>query len=57
MIYNPGKINAAEMPRSVMDLADPRYKGKLELSPGETDFWPIIASIEHRMAGPPRSRG
>ena len=47
MIYNPGKISAAEMPRSVMDLASPRYKGKLELAPGETDFWPIVTSIEH----------
>ena len=46
MIYNPSKISAAEMPRSVMDLASPRYKGKLELAPGETDFWPIVTSIE-----------
>ncbi len=47
MIYNPSKISAAEMPQSVMDLASPRYKGKLELAPGETDFWPIVTSIEH----------
>jgi iron(III) transport system substrate-binding protein len=47
MIYNPSKISAAQMPKSVMDLASPRYKGKLELAPGETDFWPIVTSIEH----------
>jgi iron(III) transport system substrate-binding protein len=47
MIYNPDKISAAQMPKSVMDLADPKYKGKLELAPGETDFWPIVTSIEH----------
>ena len=34
MIYNPSKISAAQMPRSVMDLASPKYKGKLELAPG-----------------------
>ena len=34
------------MPKSVMDLANPQYKGKLELAPGETDFWPIVTSIE-----------
>jgi iron(III) transport system substrate-binding protein len=28
-----------------MALADPKYKGKLELAPAETDFWPIISSI------------
>jgi iron(III) transport system substrate-binding protein len=46
IIYNPSRIGASQMPKSVMDLADPRYKGKLELAPGETDFWPIITSIE-----------
>jgi iron(III) transport system substrate-binding protein len=29
----------------VMQLADPKYKGKLELAPAETDFWPIITSV------------
>ena len=47
MIYNPDKISAAQMPKSVIDLANPQYKGKLELAPGETDFWPIVTSIEH----------
>jgi iron(III) transport system substrate-binding protein len=46
MIYNPSKISAAAMPRSVLDLASPKYKGKLELAPSETDFWPIVTSIE-----------
>ena len=45
LIYNPSKISASQLPMSAMDLADPRYKGKLELAPAETDFWPIITSI------------
>ena len=45
LIYNPSKISASQLPPSAMDLADPRYKGKLELAPAETDFWPIITSI------------
>src|SRR5450432_1641784 len=45
MIYNPSKISASQMPASALDLADPRYKGKLELAPDETDFWPIVSSI------------
>jgi iron(III) transport system substrate-binding protein len=45
LIYNPSKISASQLPASAMDLADPRYKGKLELAPAETDFWPIITSI------------
>ncbi len=45
MIYNPSKISPAQLPTSVMGLADPRWKGKLELAPAETDFWPIVSSI------------
>ena len=30
-----------------MELADPKYKGKLELAPAETDFWPIVTSVAH----------
>jgi iron(III) transport system substrate-binding protein len=45
LIYNPSKIAAAELPKSALDLADARDKGKLELAPAETDFWPIITSV------------
>jgi iron(III) transport system substrate-binding protein len=45
LIYNPSKISASQLPRSVMALARPRYRGRLELAPGETDFWPIVQSI------------
>jgi iron(III) transport system substrate-binding protein len=45
IIYNPSKIPASEVPRTATALADPKYKGKLELAPEETDFWPIVTSI------------
>ncbi|MGH3670771.1 MAG: extracellular solute-binding protein, partial [Pseudonocardiaceae bacterium] len=45
LIYNPSKLNPAQLPHSVMDLADPQWKGKIEISPSETDFWPIVSSI------------
>ncbi len=45
LIYNPSKISASQLPTSALQLADPRYKGKLELAPAETDFWPIVSSI------------
>jgi iron(III) transport system substrate-binding protein len=45
LIYDPSKISASQLPTSAMDLAAPRYAGKLELAPAETDFWPIITSI------------
>jgi iron(III) transport system substrate-binding protein len=45
LVYDTGKLTASELPKSVMELADPRWKGKLEIAPAETDFWPIVSSI------------
>ncbi len=45
MVYNPSKISASELPKSVLDLAKPQWKGKIEIAPSETDFWPIVSSV------------
>jgi iron(III) transport system substrate-binding protein len=46
LVYND-KLSAAQLPHSVLGLADPQWKGKLELAPAETDLWPIISSLAH----------
>lgn len=45
MVYNPSKVSASDLPTSVLDLAQPQWKGKIEIAPAETDFWPIVSSI------------
>jgi iron(III) transport system substrate-binding protein len=45
LIYNPSRITKNQLPTSVMQLADRRYKGKLALAAGETDFQPIVTSV------------
>jgi iron(III) transport system substrate-binding protein len=45
MVYNTGKLTSAQLPKSVLDLADPQWKGKMEIAPSETDFWPIVSSV------------
>jgi iron(III) transport system substrate-binding protein len=45
LVYNTNKLTAAQLPTSILDLADPQWKGKLELAPAETDFWPIVSSV------------
>ena len=47
LIYNPSLIGASELPRSVTELADPKYGGKLAFAAGETDFQPIVTSYAH----------
>jgi len=45
LIYNPSLIAESALPTSVLELADPRYMGKLAVAPGETDFQPIVTSV------------
>jgi iron(III) transport system substrate-binding protein len=46
LIYNTSMISAAQLPTSVLQLANPKYKGKLAFAAGETDFQPIVTSVE-----------
>jgi iron(III) transport system substrate-binding protein len=46
LIYNPSLIAASQLPRSVLQLAEPAYRGKLAFAAGETDFQPIVTSVE-----------
>jgi iron(III) transport system substrate-binding protein len=48
IVYNTKDLTPAELPKSVLDLADPKWKGKLEIAPSETDFWPVVSSVEDR---------
>jgi iron(III) transport system substrate-binding protein len=45
LIYNPSLISESQLPTSVLQLANPKYKGKLAFAAGETDFQPIVTSV------------
>jgi iron(III) transport system substrate-binding protein len=45
--YNPDKVPVAALPHSILDLAGPQWKDKIEIAPGETDFWPVVSSVLH----------
>jgi len=45
LVYNTNALKPSQLPSSVMDLASPKWAGKLGIAPGETDFQPIITSI------------
>ena len=45
LIYNPSLISASQLPTSVLQLANPKYNGKLAFAAGETDFQPIVTSV------------
>jgi iron(III) transport system substrate-binding protein len=45
LIYNPALIARSALPTSVLQLADPKYRGELAFAAGETDFQPIVTSV------------
>ncbi len=48
IVYNTNDLKPSQLPRSVLDLASAKWKGKLALSPGETDFQPIVTAVAAR---------
>ena len=47
LVYNTTLAKASQLPSSILELAEPRWKGKLAFAPSETDFQPLITSIAH----------
>jgi iron(III) transport system substrate-binding protein len=45
LVYNTRLLAPSQLPTSVMQLAEPKWKGKLALAAGETDFQPIMTSV------------
>jgi iron(III) transport system substrate-binding protein len=48
LVYNTSQLASAELPGSILELARPRFKGKLGFAPSETDFQPLVAAIIKR---------
>jgi iron(III) transport system substrate-binding protein len=45
MVYNTSLLKPSQLPTSVMQLADPQWKGKVAIAGSETDFQPIVTSV------------
>jgi iron(III) transport system substrate-binding protein len=47
MVYNTSLLKPAELPTSAMQLAEPKWRGRIAIAGSETDFQPIVTSIAH----------
>ncbi len=47
MVYNPAVVARRKLPTSILQLAEPRYRGLIGLAPSETDFQPIVTAVLH----------
>ena len=47
LAWNPALIGAADLPRSLLDLALPAWKGKVAIAPSDSDFLPLVGAVIH----------
>jgi iron(III) transport system substrate-binding protein len=45
LAYNPDLISEADLPASMMDLANPQWQGKVGFAPGGADFQAIVGAV------------
>lgn len=45
LAYDPARVSAAALPRSVLELAGPQWKGKVAIAPTDSDFPPLVGAI------------
>ncbi len=45
LVYNPSLVPEAELPKSIMDLAEPEYAGRWGAAAGGADFQAIVSAI------------
>jgi iron(III) transport system substrate-binding protein len=60
LVYDPARIPKASLPRSILDLAQPEWQGKVAIAPTDSDFPPLVGAViatygigaaEHWLAG------
>jgi iron(III) transport system substrate-binding protein len=45
LVYDPALLGAAQLPRSVLDLAKPQWKAKIGVAPTDSDFPPLVGAV------------
>jgi iron(III) transport system substrate-binding protein len=45
LVYNPSLISSPQLPTKLLDLAQPRWKGKVAVAPTDSDFVPLVGAV------------
>ena len=45
LVYNPAQLPEAELPASILDLANPEWQGRIGIAAGGADFQAIVAGV------------
>ncbi len=47
--YNTSKMKASDMPASIVEFTDPRWKGRVGWAPGNGSFQAFVSAMRHRV--------
>jgi iron(III) transport system substrate-binding protein len=45
LVYDPSQLSSSKLPTSILDLAEPQWKGKVVVAPTDSDFPPIVGAV------------
>lgn len=45
LAYDPARVSPSQLPSSVLQLAEPQWKGKIAVAPTDSDFPPVVGAI------------
>jgi iron(III) transport system substrate-binding protein len=45
LAYGTSLVSSSQLPASVMDLAQPRWKGRIAIAPTDSDFVPLVGAV------------
>jgi len=45
LVYDPSLVSRSQLPSSILDLAAPKWKGKVAVAPLDSDFPPVVGAI------------
>jgi iron(III) transport system substrate-binding protein len=45
LVYDPSLISGSQLPSSILDLAAPKWKGKVAVAPLDSDFPPVVGAV------------
>ncbi|WP_245753602.1 iron ABC transporter substrate-binding protein [Geodermatophilus ruber] len=45
LVHNPAQLPEAELPASILDLADPEWEGRIGIAAGGADFQAIVSAV------------
>lgn len=55
LVYNPAKLPADQLPRSLMDIGGPSWHAKVGIAPADSDFQAIVAAVV-ALEGEPKAK-